>query len=151
MILLFILLVTPADWITSSVSEPIPVDTHEIELTNESEPLVEKPEPALVSFVFEATAYIINDAGMDGKGITASGTQARPWFTVATDPKVIPMGTQLYIPALADSPSRGYTIAEDRGGAIQGHTLDICFPTQAEAFQFGRREITVYVMPSENQ
>ncbi len=85
----------------------------------------------------EASAYLPTDGG--GNGITASGMVARRGV-VAVDPDVIPLGTRLYIPGY------GEAIAADTGGAIQGHKIDLCMESYGEAMQFGRRDITVYVL-----
>jgi 3D (Asp-Asp-Asp) domain-containing protein len=85
----------------------------------------------------EASAYLPTDGG--GNGITASGMVARHGV-VAVDPDVIPLGTRLYIPGY------GEAIAADTGGAIQGHKIDLCMESYGEAMQFGRRDITVYVL-----
>lgn len=85
----------------------------------------------------EATAYIPSDGG--GNGITASGMMAQRGV-VAVDPNVIPLGTRLYIPGY------GEAIAADTGGAIIGARIDLCMETYWEAMQFGRRDVTVYVL-----
>jgi len=67
-----------------------------------------------------------------GGGKTASGTQVTPGRSVAVDPKVIPLGTKIYIDGL------GYRIAEDTGGAVKGNKIDVNVNTHAEALQLGR-------------
>src|SRR5262249_42945302 len=51
-------------------------------------------------------------------GITATGKQLRKGI-VAVDPKIIPLGTALYIPGY------GMAVAEDIGGAVQGLVIDL--------------------------
>lgn len=94
---------------------------------------------------FEATAYTIHDSGMNGLGITSSGVPARPWHTAAVDPRLVPLGSHLYIPALRDTPSGGWFVAEDTGGAIKGYKIDLCLPDRESALEFGRRTVEVYV------
>jgi 3D (Asp-Asp-Asp) domain-containing protein len=73
-------------------------------------------------------------------GITYSGTRARVGQTVAVDPKVIPIGTRLYIDGL------GWRLAEDVGGAVKGHHIDVLLPSDHDAILFGvRRHVKVYV------
>lgn len=89
----------------------------------------------------EATAYYPGpeSTGQWADGFTATGVPAG-YGVVAVDPRVIPLGTMLYIP--------GYGIAEaaDVGGAIKGRRIDLCFDTYREAIHFGRQRLTVYVL-----
>lgn len=78
-------------------------------------------------------------------GITASGTKARPGV-VAVDPRVIPLGTKLYIQSLDGTKDYGFAIAEDKGGAIKGNKIDLYFETRAECKSFGRRKVKVYIL-----
>lgn len=78
-------------------------------------------------------------------GITASGTKARPGV-VAVDPRVIPLGTRLYIESLDGSRDYGFAVAEDKGGAIKGNKIDLFFETASEVRNFGRRQVKVYVL-----
>ncbi len=73
-------------------------------------------------------------------GITYSGTRADVRRTVAVDPKVIPIGTHLYIEGI------GERIAEDTGGAIKGRHIDVLLASDEAAIQFGvKRHVKVYV------
>ena len=67
---------------------------------------------------------------------------------VAVDPKVIPLGTKLYIESSDGGKSwvYGYCIAGDTGGAIKGNKVDLCFNTKAECIKFGRKTATVYIL-----
>jgi resuscitation-promoting factor RpfB len=82
-----------------------------------------------------ATAYTAGCSGCSG--ITAIGRPAGHGI-VAVDPRVIPLGTHLYIPGY------GFAIAGDTGGAIVGNRIDLGFDSYADAIRFGRREVTVY-------
>ncbi len=103
------------------------------------------------SMVMNATAYDLSFAscgkrpGDRGYGITASGTQARPG-AVAVDPKVIPLGTKLYIESLDDTPDYGFATAEDTGGAIKGKKIDLFFHSGTDVKNFGRRNVKVYIL-----
>ena len=57
-------------------------------------------------------------AASAGGGNTATGTAVRKG-TVAVDPRVIPLGTRMYIPGY------GYGVAEDTGGGIIGNMIDL--------------------------
>jgi 3D (Asp-Asp-Asp) domain-containing protein len=94
----------------------------------------------------EATAY---DAGPQstGKwssgGRTASGKKVK-FGMVAVDPRVIPLGTKLFIEGY------GYAVAEDTGGAIKGLRIDLFYESRREALQFGRRKVKVYIIDDFN-
>ena len=79
-------------------------------------------------------------------GITASGTKARPGV-VAVDPRVIPLGTKLYIESTDGTKDYGFAIAEDKGGAIKGNKIDLFFETASEVKNFGRRNVKVFILP----
>ena len=92
---------------------------------------------------FVATAYTHTDAGCDM--ITATGTTVRTG-TVAVDPKVVPYGTRMFIVTNDGSYVYGLSTAEDCGGAIKQNRLDLYFGTDAECWQFGVRNCTVYFL-----
>ncbi len=95
--------------------------------------------------VMNSSAYSIDYActgktpGMAGYGITASGIRAC-YGVVAVDPRVIPLGTRLYVEGY------GYCIAADTGGAIKGNKIDLCFNSYSEAVNYGRKNVTVYIL-----
>ena len=89
------------------------------------------------AMTMEATAYLPTDGS--ATGITATGVAAQRGI-VAVDPDVIPLGTSVYIPGY------GVALAADTGGAINGHRIDLCMESYDEAMQFGRRDVTVYVL-----
>ena len=83
-----------------------------------------------------ATAYHPSDG--DGQGITATGTRAG-YGTIAVDPRVIPLGSTVYIP------NYGAAVAADTGGAIQGNRVDLCMESFEECYNFGVRNVEVYL------
>ena len=84
--------------------------------------------------------------GDKGYGITASGARAKRG-TVAVDPRVIPLGTKLYIKSLTPGvPDYGFAIAQDTGGAIKGNKIDLFMDTVWECMQFGRRPVMVFIL-----
>ena len=103
------------------------------------------------AMVLEATAYDLSYTSTGKRpgdkywGITASGTRARPG-TVAVDPRVIPLGTKLYVESLDGTKDYGFAIAEDVGGAIKGMRIDLFFNTATEVRNFGRRDVKVYIL-----
>lgn len=95
---------------------------------------------------FTLTAYSLSRVstgkvpGMPGYGITYSGTKAKAMRTVAVDPRVIPIGTPIFIEGI------GWRLAEDTGGAVKGRHIDVLLNSHEEAIQFGvRRHIRVYI------
>ena len=73
-----------------------------------------------------------------GGGRTATGTRARVG-EIAVDPRVIPLGTTVYIPGV------GERRAEDTGGNIKGKTIDIYMNSKSACRRWGRRTITIYL------
>ena len=104
--------------------------------------IVTKPKPriieagALAAMRMIATAYTPYCGG-GCSGITATGRPAGRGI-VAVDPRVIPLGSRLYIPGY------GYAIAGDTGGAIIGYRIDLGYTSDRDAILFGRRAVTVY-------
>ena len=77
-------------------------------------------------------------------GITSSGAIAKEWYTIAAG-KSYPIGTVIYVPALADKPNGGWFVVEDRGGAISDNKIDIYMGSHAQAIIFGRRSLECYI------
>jgi len=103
-------------------------------------------QPAGMTLVGEwsltATAYYAFGSGgndINGNGITATGLRARKGI-VAVDPRIIPLGTKLFIPGY------GEALAADTGGWIKNDRIDLCFESLEECFRFGRRKIKVYLV-----
>ncbi len=103
------------------------------------------------AIVMNATAYDLSYAstgkrpGDRGYGITRSGTRARPGV-VAVDPRVIPLGTKLYIESLGSWPDYGIASAEDTGGAVKGNIVDLFMESPTDVSRFGRRKVKVYIL-----
>lgn len=89
----------------------------------------------------EATAYCPGPecTGIFADGLTSTGKKAG-YGIVAVDPRVIPLGTRLYIDGY------GLAVAEDVGAAIKGRRIDLCFDTHLEAIRFGRKNIRVHLI-----
>ena len=68
--------------------------------------------------------------GYDLSGTTSTGLPVG-WGVAAVDPSVIPLGTHLTIPGY------GEAIAADTGSAVRGSTIDLWFPTLAQAERLG--------------
>jgi len=72
-------------------------------------------------------------------GITYTGLKVRPGI-VAVDPKVIPLGTYLYVEGY------GEALAADKGGAIKGNRIDLYFESPKDVARYGRKTVKVYVL-----
>ncbi|MTV48441.1 hypothetical protein GJ688_05515 [Heliobacillus mobilis] len=85
------------------------------------------------SFTVSATAYTH----------TGSRTATGRWPSVgvvAVDPRVIPLGTKLFVE------NYGMATAADTGGAIKGNKIDVFFDTEAECIRWGRQPVTVHIV-----
>ena len=98
----------------------------------------------LVSYMclgnFEITHYCActKCCGKNAQGITASGKRVEENKTIAVDPKVIPLGTKVYI--------NGHEYeAQDTGSAIKGNKIDIYVADHEEALKLGVKYADVYV------
>jgi 3D (Asp-Asp-Asp) domain-containing protein len=78
----------------------------------------------------------VSVTGYSLSGTTATGLPVG-WGVAAVDPRVIPLGTHIWIPGY------GEAIAADVGSAIVGERLDLWFPTVAQADLWGRQTVTI--------
>ena len=78
----------------------------------------------------------VQTTGYSLSGRTSSGIPVG-WGVVAVDPSVIPLGTRMTIPGYGDA------VAADTGSSVQGASIDLWFPTSAQAMAWGRRTVTI--------
>lgn len=82
-------------------------------------------------------------------GDGAQGLTIVPFRSIAVDPRVVPIGTVLFVPSARGTPLTlptgeqrvhdGYFFAADRGGAIRGRHIDVFLgPTADSPFEFVR-------------
>ena len=90
---------------------------------------------------YVATAYLPVDP-MEGRhlGLTATGALAKPYFTVAIDPSVVPLNSWIWIDGL------GWWKAQDTGNAIRGKKIDLCLSEREEAMKFGVRKMRIKIL-----
>lgn len=81
-------------------------------------------------------------------GITATGVPVTPYYTVAVDPELIPLGSEVLVD-YGDGEIHYYR-AEDTGGAVRGKHLDLCVTSHDEALTLGVRQATVWVLHKED-
>lgn len=78
----------------------------------------------------------------EGGSITALGTPVTPWYSVAVDPNVIPLGSKLRIEGFD-----GITFyACDTGSAIRNNIVDIAVSSKSEANRLGVQYHNVYIV-----
>lgn len=75
-------------------------------------------------------------------GVTASGRMATPGVSVAVDPQVIPLGSDVLVD-YGDGEIKYYR-ADDTGAAVKGNHIDLCMESHEAALQAGVRTATVY-------
>jgi 3D (Asp-Asp-Asp) domain-containing protein len=90
------------------------------------------PAPVLTG----ARTITVTATGYSLPGHTSTGLPVGPGI-VAVDPAVIPLGTRMTIPGY------GEAVAADTGSAVTGYTIDLWFPTLADALAWGRRTVTI--------
>jgi 3D (Asp-Asp-Asp) domain-containing protein/peptidoglycan hydrolase CwlO-like protein len=90
-------------------------------------PVVVTPGERLLTVT--ATGYAIH-------GRTATGI-ATGWGVAAVDPSMIPLGTHMTVPGYGDA------VAADIGSGIVGASIDLWFPSVAQANAWGRRTVTI--------
>lgn len=100
--------------------------------------------------VMNSTAYTADfqstgkRPGDKGFGICYTGMTAQVGV-VAVDPNFIPLYTKLYIDGY------GYAVAGDTGGAIKGNKIDLFLNTSEEAINYGRKNVTVYILEDQEK
>lgn len=83
------------------------------------------------TLLVDAVAYYL-------PGRTASGLPVGPGV-IAVDPRVIPLGTRVYVPGY------GPAVAADVGSAVVGNIIDLWMPSTARARAWGRRTVSITV------
>lgn len=83
-----------------------------------------------------ATWYTAASAG--GSGTTATGTGVYKGI-VAVDPRVIPLGTRMYIPGY------GYGLAADTGGGIKGDIIDLGYGPN-DVYDWRSRRVDICIL-----
>jgi 3D (Asp-Asp-Asp) domain-containing protein len=89
-----------------------------------------------ISAVAGGRTLTVVATGYSLPGTTATGLPVG-WGVVAVDPSVIPLGTHMSVPGY------GVAVAADTGGAVVGDTIDLWFPSVAQANAWGRRVVTI--------
>lgn len=77
-------------------------------------------------------------SGSDENAVGCLGIKLTPYYSIAVDKSIIPLGTILY-----DENGNEYK-AEDTGSAIKGNRIDMFVGNHQEALKLGVQEITLY-------
>ena len=118
--------------------------------------LAENNPPEEYKQVIEATAtaYCLcqkccgKSPSSPGYGVTASGLKIIPGTgmkVIAVDPKVIPLGSKVYVQGLNGAWDYGYAVAGDTGGAIKSMKIDLYMDSHEETLSWGRKKVNIYV------
>jgi 3D (Asp-Asp-Asp) domain-containing protein len=106
-------------------------------IAKEPKPSASANETYKATYTMQATAYT-------GGTLTALGLKPvrdpSGLSTIAVDPSVIPLGSKVYIPGY------GYAICSDTGSAIKGNIIDLYLNSEDECINWGRRNITLYIV-----
>jgi 3D (Asp-Asp-Asp) domain-containing protein/peptidoglycan hydrolase CwlO-like protein len=94
------------------------------------------PPPSPAALVSGGRTLTVVATGYSIPGRTSTGLPTG-WGVVAVDPGLIPLGTKLSIPGYGEG------VAADTGGAVRGPTVDLWFPSIAQALAWGRRTVTI--------
>jgi 3D (Asp-Asp-Asp) domain-containing protein len=108
----------------SATPPPTQESNGEKEQETKDEKVSKEPQLPSEYVVMEATAYTHTG------NKTFTGTVPKVG-TIAVDPKVIPLGTRLYVEGY------GYGIAEDIGSKVKGNIIDVFLDTYNEAIRWG--------------
>jgi 3D (Asp-Asp-Asp) domain-containing protein len=87
-----------------------------------------------------ATAYTPIPTRMEGGRYTKTLRDGRSVHGVAVDPDLIPLGSRLWIPGY------GHAVADDTGGRIQGHRVDVRVQEGDNMYDWGYKPVRVYVL-----
>ncbi|GAA3403155.1 3D domain-containing protein [Paenibacillus hodogayensis] len=105
------------------------------------------PKQTIDAVASAYTGSAAENGGYAGKDYFGNALQVG---TIAVDPKIIPLGTTVYVTGYNyDGLPAGGMIAKasDIGGAINGSRIDIYVPdTREKAKKFGYQNVTIYVV-----
>lgn len=101
---------------------------------------VQEPSRGERVLMMEVTAYCYTG------NRTYTGTWPQEGRTIAVDPEIIPLNSEVYVSCESWPEVNGWYIAEDTGGAIQGHIIDLYMESRNEAITWGRRHVEVTIL-----
>ncbi|WP_214701482.1 MULTISPECIES: 3D domain-containing protein [unclassified Exiguobacterium] len=147
--------------VVESTTEPTTADESSPFIPEAEVEIVEAPKTDDVldfssakQLLVEATAYTNNPEDTvtyNGRVLTRSGYDVTDTILfegmriIAVDPAIIPLGTRVYVEGV------GMAIALDTGSAIKGQKIDIMMDEKEEAVTFGRKPLTIWVIPKQEE
>ncbi|GAB6153475.1 3D domain-containing protein [Desulfosporosinus burensis] len=120
-------------------SEPIP--KKKVIVQTPKQTVAEKEQVDLTTLKISKSLDVEASAYTYTGNNTATGVKPREGL-IAVDPKVIPMGTKVYVEGY------GYAIAADTGGAILGNKIDVFFGTLRQCMDWGRKPVRIHILNS---
>jgi 3D (Asp-Asp-Asp) domain-containing protein len=136
-----LVVVEPEDEYAEGLSDLSPEPVFPEPADEMSEPEPEEPSPPPWRQIMATLTAYSFESCWSPACLTRSGTPAR-WGVVATDPRVIPLGSRLLIEQYPEM----VFIAEDTGSGVLGNHVDIWQPSTAAAVQFGLQRGMVTVL-----
>lgn len=113
------------------------LDSHARRVVEQAQTIQAKaPAPAAPLTAAPPGAITVTATGYSLAGHTSTGLPVG-YGVVAVDPAVIPLGTRMTIPGYGEG------VAADTGSSVSGSTIDLWFPTLADALAWGRRTVTI--------
>lgn len=91
------------------------------------------------SIILTATGYSPDPSENGGYTTTATGLPIS-YGAAAVDPRVIPLGTKMYVEGY------GYAFACDTGGAIKGNRIDLAYDSYGVANSKGHKKVRVWIL-----
>lgn len=120
-----------------SVKKEAPNPKTVVKAANTNEPAAKEGKVLTVT----ATAYTASCEGCIGITKTGVNLIDNPdEKVIAVDPDVIPLGSKVFVEGY------GYATAEDIGGGINGHEIDVFIPGEQDALQWGRKDVKVTIL-----
>lgn len=98
------------------------------------------PSKYVKSFMVVSTAYSPTFAETDGDPWTTASGLESGFGVIAVDPKVIPIGSLVYVDGY------GYAVAGDTGGAIKGDKIDVFFYSTRDSVKWGVKKVKIYIL-----
>lgn len=122
----------------STESSPPPVTRPRSSLPASTEPPPVSSEPLPEEVAGSGRQLQVKVTAYNLPGRTATGMPVGRGI-IAVDPRVIPLGTRLYVPGYGEG------IAADTGGAVKGNFIDVWLPGK-EAEDWGVQHLTITIL-----